>query len=174
LQYRLYRVFRSHRELPVSKGSVVFLATSAPAFLRLRVHPLLSFSSSSECVAACFLPDAREHLAPPWGSSSPSRHKLTESTFRRQSHLPSSFRPQRFSRSRRVTPLRSVWACFIPLPRTGFALQGFSPLPRRPASSTCRTLLPFLESLLPSSCLSGARSFRFAFRASIRVAIRGD
>jgi hypothetical protein len=34
-----------------------------------------------------------------------------------------------------------VWAYFIPQPRPGFALQGVSPLPSRPASSTGRALL---------------------------------
>jgi hypothetical protein len=54
---------------------------------------------------------------------------------------PTSFRPQRFSRSRRFSPPRTSWACFIPLPRPGFALQGFSPLPSRLASSASRALL---------------------------------
>jgi hypothetical protein len=49
------------------------------------------------------------------------------------SHLP--FRPQRFSRSRRFAPLFAVRAYFIPLPRAGFAFQGFSPLPSRCSSS---------------------------------------
>jgi hypothetical protein len=38
---------------------------------------------------------------------------------------------------------RPLRACFIPLPRPGFALQGFSPLPSRLASSTRRALMPF-------------------------------
>jgi hypothetical protein len=44
-----------------------------------------------------------------------------------------SFRPQRFSRSRRVTPRLTSRAYFIPLPRPGSTLQGVSPLPSRPA-----------------------------------------
>jgi hypothetical protein len=51
--------------------------------------------------------------------------------------------PERFSRFRRVTPPRTLWAYFIPLPRTGFALQGLSSLPSRRASSTRRALLSF-------------------------------
>jgi hypothetical protein len=51
------------------------------------------------------------------------------------------FRPQRFSRSRRLAPPCTSWACFVPQPRPGFTLQGFSPLPSRRASSANRTLL---------------------------------
>lgn len=52
-----------------------------------------------------------------------------------------SFRPQRFSRSRRFTPPRTLRAYFIPLPRPGFTFQGFSSLPGRLASSTRRPLM---------------------------------
>jgi hypothetical protein len=72
---------------------------------------------------------------------SPSRHRLIESTSRRASHLSPTFRPQRFSHSRRFTPRCALWACFIPLPRPGFTVQGVSPLPGRPDSSPCRPLL---------------------------------
>jgi len=41
-----------------------------------------------------------------------------------------SFRPQRFSRSRRLAPRQTLQACFILQPRPGFALQGFPPLTR--------------------------------------------
>jgi hypothetical protein len=62
-------------------------------------------------------------------------------------HFPASvpclltFRPQCFAHSRRLSPLCTLWACFIPLPRPGFAFQGLSPLPSRAASSTTRPLL---------------------------------
>jgi hypothetical protein len=36
-------------------------------------------------------------------------------------------RPRRFARPRRLAPLPALRACFIPLPRTGFILQGFIP-----------------------------------------------
>jgi hypothetical protein len=65
--------------------------------------------------------------APSTGFLSSSRRQLKEST---DSALPTMrllFRPQRFSRSRRFSPLPALWACFIPLPRAGFAFQGFSP-----------------------------------------------
>jgi len=40
------------------------------------------------------------------------------------------FRPRRFARPRRLAPPPALQACFIPLPRPGFALQGFDPSPR--------------------------------------------
>jgi len=72
-------------------------------------------------------PDARTRRAPPLGFRlPPSRHWLEESTSRRHSKPP-TFRPQRFSRSRRLTPPRAARACFIPLPRPRFTVQGLSP-----------------------------------------------
>jgi hypothetical protein len=53
----------------------------------------------------------------------------------------SSFRPQRFSRSRRLAPLDALWACFIPLPRPGFTPQGLSPQPSHRDSSPRRPLV---------------------------------
>ena len=55
---------------------------------------------------------------------------------------PTTFRPQRFSRSRRFPPPHTARAYFIPLPRPGFTPQGISPLPSRLASSTSRALMP--------------------------------
>jgi hypothetical protein len=51
------------------------------------------------------------------------------------------FRPQRFSRSRRLAPLGALRACFIPLPRPGFTLQGLPPQPSHRDSSPRRPLL---------------------------------
>jgi hypothetical protein len=51
------------------------------------------------------------------------------------------FRPQRFSRSRRFAPPRTLRAYFIPQPRPGFTFQGFSSLPSRRTSSIRRTLM---------------------------------
>jgi hypothetical protein len=148
----------------------VFLPTPAPVPLRDRVHPLMSFISPSEPVAAFHLPDA---LTPNASSGffplrdintwSPHSDKLP--------HLP-SFRPQRFSRSQRLPPPCALRAYFIPQPRPGFALQGFSPLPSHLASSARHTLLPIRQILLPASCPTGARSSRFASRVFLRAAIR--
>jgi hypothetical protein len=118
-----------------------FPSIPAPALLRQGVHPLVSFTSPTEYVAArhpTVYPEANGHLL---GSLSPSRHQYSESTDDRCSTTCLPVRPQRFSRSRRVTPPRTSWACFIPQPRPGFTLQGFSPLFSRRASSTRRALL---------------------------------
>jgi hypothetical protein len=57
-----------HRELAVFQRPLVGLpATPAPVPLRARVHPLVSFSSPTECVAAPTLPCARRHLTPVLG-----------------------------------------------------------------------------------------------------------
>ena len=63
----------------------------------------------------------------PWGFSSPSRLQHAESTDRRAFPCSPTFRPQRFSRSRWFPPPRALWACFIPLPRTGFRSSGVFP-----------------------------------------------
>lgn len=87
-------------------------------------------------------PDAREHRAPPLGFRLPFAAPACGVHTRRGSHSPSLFRPRRFSRPRRFPPPHTLWACFIPQPRPGFALQGFSPPPSRAASSASRALLP--------------------------------
>jgi hypothetical protein len=74
---------RSHHGLSSFPPTcAVFLATPAPVFLRLRVHPLLSFDSPLEYVLlfTCSPPASVEHL--PWDSLSPSRHEYPESTHR--------------------------------------------------------------------------------------------
>lgn len=111
-----------------------FSLVSSPEILRIRVHPLLSFASSSECLAADIPPFARTLWAPSWGSLSSSRCEPAESTCVGHPR-PNSFRPQRFSRSRRFSPLLILWVCFIPQPRPGFALQGVSPPLSRSTSS---------------------------------------
>jgi hypothetical protein len=50
-----------------SGPSWVFPAVPAPDLLRERVHPLISFSSPSECAAAPTLPCARRRLTPVLG-----------------------------------------------------------------------------------------------------------
>jgi hypothetical protein len=65
----------------------------SPVPLRVRVHPLLSFASPTEFVAACHLPFARRLWAPPLGSRSPSRHKCVESTICRASQARLRFAP---------------------------------------------------------------------------------
>jgi len=89
---------------------------------------------SLEYVANQIPCDPCEPQDPPWRFVSHSRHPHREST---NSGLPTThltFRPRRFSRPRRVTPLGALQAYFILLPRAGFAFQGFSPKPSRTAS----------------------------------------
>ena len=56
---------------------------------------------------------------------------------------PTKFRPRRFSRPRRFPPPPALRVYFTPLPRPGFALQGFSLLHSRTGSSPAVALLPF-------------------------------
>jgi hypothetical protein len=79
-----------------------------------------------------------EHL--PWGFL-PHRDISIQSPPLGELPRSPSFRPQRFSRSRRFAPLSTLRACFIPLPRPGFTLQGLSPQPSRRDSSSWRPLL---------------------------------
>ena len=53
------------------------------------------------------------------------------------------FRPQRFARSRRLSPLHTLPACFIRLPRPRFPLQGLFPMASPPSSSPDGAFLPF-------------------------------
>jgi hypothetical protein len=90
---------------------------------------------------------------------------------------PTTFRPQRFSRSRRLPPPCTARACFIPLPRPGFTLQGVSPLPSRLASSTSRALMTlprFLSRRVapPLPCPPGSPSGRWSEQRSV-AASRG-
>jgi hypothetical protein len=70
---------------------------------------------------------------------------------------PVTFRPQRFSRSRRLTPHNPVRACFIPVTLLGFRLQGFDP-PRGAAPlSRPPAFLPFGPLGSPQSDMSELR-----------------
>ena len=71
------------------------------------------------------------HRAPPLGFFPSSRRQCVKSTISERPCSP-SFRPQRFARSRRVTPSRTLRVCFIPLPRPGFPLQGLPPTSQPP------------------------------------------
>jgi len=74
----------------------------------------------------CGLPEAEKRL--PWGSLPSSRHQPAASTPARDPTPELTFRPRRFARPRRFTPPPALRVCFTPLPRPGFALQGFIPL----------------------------------------------
>jgi hypothetical protein len=149
LQYRTHWVSPIPPRLSCFQVTLaVFLATPAPAFLRSRVHPLVSFASSPEYVTASNLPAGRNHRTPSLG------FLFSFATIVQRVHstagfpvLP-TFRPQCFSHSRRLTPPCTLWACFIPLPRPRLTLQGFSPTLSRPDSSPARSLMTFCDSLL--------------------------
>jgi len=142
-------------------------STPSPAPIRVRVHPLLSFTllRSPSCVA-------------------PAGRVATSSAFRGVSSLFAtsvprvhisagvpgrpSFRPRRFARPRRLPPRCTWWACFIPLPRPGFSLQGFAPAtqPYRLVGGRCPLVVGdgSLPRVLPSA--PGVR--HVALRALLR------
>src|SRR5687767_12478863 len=71
-----------------------------------------------------------DHGRLPWGSQ-PLRDDSSASPRSAGIPGPPLFRPQRFARSRRLAPRSALPACFIRLPRPGFALQGLPP-PNQP------------------------------------------
>ena len=151
---------------------VVFTFLPAPVPSRVRVHPLVSFASSSEFqpLRPCLRADAE---TPSLGFCSPSRHQYEKSTCERASQARPTVRPQRFSRSRRFPPPRTLRVCFAPLPRPGFTFQGFCPAakPVRLVGGPCPPVVG--GSRLSPSCLDDTSSTRPASRALIRAAIRG-
>jgi hypothetical protein len=150
-----------------------FPSVPSPGLLRDQVHPLRSLASPTKYVAACHLPD-HECRAPSLGSLPPSRHKRMKSTNRQVSHTRLRSALDVSHTLDGLTPPHTLRACFIPLPRPGFALQGFSSLPSRLASSTSRALMLFGELHLTASCPATASSTHFTFRALVRAAIRCD
>lgn len=72
----------------------------------------------------------------------------TRGVHSRRRPVPASFRPRRFARPRRFTPPPVLRVYFTPLPRPGFAPQGFLSLHSRTSSS----LAVALVSLVPAPC----------------------
>jgi hypothetical protein len=104
---------------------VIVLKTPGSSSRELGSPPEFVVPTSARASEPC-LRTTHDHERLPWGSSTSSRHQLRESTC--DGHpRPTSFRPQRFTRSRRLTPRVALQTCFILLPRPGFALQGFAP-----------------------------------------------
>jgi hypothetical protein len=85
---------------------------------------------------------------------------------------PSTFRPQRFSRSRRVAPPPAFAGLFHPTAASGIRTPGGFPAAKSAhlIGESCPLVVTKL--LLPASCLAGARSTRFPFRAFLQAAIR--
>jgi hypothetical protein len=87
---------------------------------------------------------------------------------------PTTFRPQRFSRSRRLTPSRTVAGLFHPTATSGIRSSGAFPAakPARLIDESCPHVVPELR--LTVGCPTAASSTRVASRALIRAAIRCD
>jgi len=111
-----------------------------PRLLARPVHPPTSFTSPSERSLSAPAPSAARFPAKPRSTSlgissliaaSPAASTLAGFPG------PASFRPRRFSRPRRFAPPPASRVCFAPLPRPGFALQGFAP-PRASARAFAR------------------------------------
>jgi len=142
LKLQAYRVACSQPDFhPFPESLSGLTPPPAPVPLRVRVHPLVSFTFLQSTDRSDLLRAIRlERL--PWGSVSPSRHQPEESTCERASHSRPTVRPRRFSRPRRLTPPRALQVCFTLLPRPGFTFQGFSRCqaasPRRRPVPSCR------------------------------------
>jgi len=111
----------------------------APDLLRDRVHPSMNFTSPTEYEPLQTCPTRCRAKRLPWGFV-PHRDISPKNPL--ASELPKSrpmVRPQRFSRSRRLAPLRTLRVCFTPQPRPGFTFQGFSPAakPNRLVGDPC-------------------------------------
>jgi len=160
----------SRRDLTVSSGPCGLTSLPAPVPLRVRVHPLVRFSPlQSPCRSKPTRYRSIEQ--PPLRFCSPSRYQQEESTTCEHPNL-ATFRPQRFTHSRRFTPPLTLQACFILQPRPGFTFQGFSSLPSRRTSSVRRTLMSFGSSRLSASFPTDTDSWRLAYRVLIQAAIR--
>jgi hypothetical protein len=115
---------------------VVSLRPPSTANLRLRFHSPASFSPPPECYGLRTAPRTPKNLAAfrkprsaSLGVQRPSsRHQPAASTPARDPTPELTFRPRRFARPRRFTPPPALRVYFTPLPRPGFALQGFLPL----------------------------------------------
>jgi hypothetical protein len=118
------------------------------------VHPPTSFGSPPEFDET--VPTTRRFRL---GSSSREVSRLiapSTSQVRRRSgfHATAAVRPQVFTTSRRLAPRYALRACFIPLARPGFSLQGLPP--RREPSRLVAATLPSFRYRAPGS-LAGDR-----------------
>jgi len=143
----------------------------APVPLRVRVHPLVIFTSPAESFPLRTCP-APKCVAPSLEFRSPSRHQHEESTCERASQSHSTVRPRRFSRPRRFAPLRALRVYFTPLPRPGFTFQGLAPAawPEHLVDAPYPHVV--VGTRLSPSFLADPSSCRLAFRVLIRAAVR--
>lgn len=145
-------------------------STPAPVLVKVRVHPLRNFASSSENYSVFI----GRH---PKMTNTPAQVSFLFATttqgvhLRRSSNAPPMFHPQRFSRSRWVPPPCATWVCFAPQPRAGFALQGFSlPLSRLRliAGSFPHVVRPVRLPEASSRCQLADRRLQGVYQVTIR------
>jgi hypothetical protein len=133
------------------------------------VHPSVGFSPPSASSAVCPPPQCA-HLS---GSFHEVSCLFARSTSRVRCrngfHAAAAFRPWVFSTLRRFTPQHISWACFIPLARPGFALQGLSLAWSGSGSSPHPALLRLPPTRLT---VSSAIRLRLRFRAFIPLRVR--
>jgi hypothetical protein len=128
--------------------------TDRPPFLAVRVHSLVP--SVLFGVPSTALP------ATPCDATIPARvSPLIATSPAASTHVgfpgPTSFRPQVFSTSRRLPPPPALRACFIPLSRPGFPVQGVLPIRSGHDSSPHPASVPFRRTCSPASRLPPAR-----------------
>jgi hypothetical protein len=119
------------------RGSILSCASFLLRVLRDR--PPLASRREAPSLGFCPLRDISHRSPPPRGLP------------RAGCQLPklAAFRPRRFARPRRLPPPPALRACFIPLPRPGFSLQGFFPAHGRTSSSLAVALLTFEHAPCP-------------------------
>jgi len=122
-------------DLGLSTGPSGFLRLPSAARFLLRFHPPASFPPPTECCDTRPAPRAPNSLATirkPQSASLGVPSLIAASTSGVHIcpgyHSRALVRPRRFSRPRRFAPPPALRVCFTPLPRPGFALQGFVPL----------------------------------------------
>jgi hypothetical protein len=148
-----------------------FSSTPAPVLVKVRVHPLRNFASSSENYSVFIGLPSEDDRTHQHRFCSSSRQQHQESTTDEVPTLRLTFHPQRFSRSRWVTPPSAMWIYFAPQPRAGFALQGFSlPLSRLRliAGSFPHVVRPVRLPEASSRCQLTARRLQGVYQVTIR------
>jgi len=167
--------------LPTATSTLRFLARPGGSTSSVVPRFLAKTGSSSRELGLLFrvltasnLPRARMRGAPSLGFRSQSRYEPRRSTCERASQARPTFRPRCFAHPRRFALSTTSWVCFTPQPRPGFTFQGFVPTaqPGRLVGGPCPRVVDRLR--LPSRCRDRSSYADLAFRALIRVAIRGS
>jgi len=124
---RGYQVSRSRSRSPfLAEGSEFsFLRLPSPVSLAQNGFILSYASLLYRVLLSSVRPESEDSKRLPWGSRSlfATSTSRIQAPSRPKCSVPC--RPRRFARPRRFTPRLALWACFIPLPRPGFTLQGF-------------------------------------------------